>query len=397
MFKNYCQKCVNPISGVNLNFDREFICSACLTHEGFKKIDEVEWKKRKNSFSKILNSYKKQKNNYDCIIPVSGGKDSYYQTHIAIEYGLKPLLVTYHGDNYLPEGDYNRDRMREVFDVDHIVFGPSQKKLKILNLLSFKLMGDMNWHNHCGITTYPVIIANLFKIPLIIWGETPVDIFGMFGPKDYVEMSNRIRIEHDLRGFLPDDLMKKSNGKLKPKDMVWAHYPDEMSLYKNNIRGIYIGNYFKWLPNKHFKLIQKNYGWKTRKEKFDRTYRTFSNLDNIFENGVHDYLKFIKFGYGRGTDHSSKDIRDNLISRTLGIKNVLKYDHVIPRDLKIWCKYVDISEDEFYFTADKFRDSNTWWIEDGKWYKNCIDGEIRSYGVTTFNINQINKFNKTRS
>jgi hypothetical protein len=83
-----------------------------------------------------------------------------------------------------------------------------------------------------------------------------------------------------------------------------------------------------------------------------------------------------------------------LISRTLGIKNVLKYDHVIPKDLKIWCKYVGISEDEFYFTADKFRDSNTWWIEDRKWYKNCIDGEIRSYGVTTFNINQINKFNK---
>ena len=82
----------------------------------------------------------------------------------AIKYGLKPLLVTYHGDNFLPEGDYNRDRMREVFDVDHIVFGPSQKKLKILNLLSFNIMGDMNWHNHCGITTYPIIIANLFKL-----------------------------------------------------------------------------------------------------------------------------------------------------------------------------------------------------------------------------------------
>ena len=82
-----------------------------------------------------------------------------------------------------------------------ILFLDQAKKPKILNLLSFNIMGDMNWHNHCGITTYPIIIANLFKVPLIIWGETPVDIFGMFGPKDYVEMSNRIRIEHDLRGF----------------------------------------------------------------------------------------------------------------------------------------------------------------------------------------------------
>ena len=78
----------------------------------------------------------------------------------------------------------------------------------------------------------------------------------------------------------------------------------------------------------------------------------------------------MKFGYGRGTDHSSKDIRDGLINRNSGVNNVLKYDHVIPRDLKYWCKYVGISLDEF-FKADKFRDNNTWWIEDRKWFKNC--------------------------
>ena len=72
---------------------------------------------------------------YDCVIPVSGGKDSYYQTHLmAKEYGLKPLLVTYHGNNYLPEGEYNRDRMREVFDADHLVLGPSVEVLKKLNV-----------------------------------------------------------------------------------------------------------------------------------------------------------------------------------------------------------------------------------------------------------------------
>lgn len=394
MSKIYCKKCVSPISGVSLNFSENLVCSACSTHENFKKLPSKEWKRREKLFSNICKSYSKQKNNYDCVIPVSGGKDSYFQTHLAIKYGLKPLLVTYQGDNYLPEGDYNRDRMREVFDVDHIVFSPSQKKLKILNLLGFNIMGDMNWHNHCGINTYPIIIANMYKIPLIIWGETPGDVYGMFGPNDFVEMSNRVRIEHEMRGFLAEDLIKKSKGKLNEKDMVWAQYPSEDSLLKNKIRGIYIGNYFKWQPNIHYKLMKKKYGWKESKKKFERTYRTFSNLDNIFENGTHDYLKFIKFGYGRGTDHSNKDIRDGYITRKQGVKNVLKYDHAIPKDLSFFCKYVGISKDEFFYKADKFRNKNSWWIEDRKWFKNCIDGKVRSYGETTFNSKEINNFNK---
>jgi N-acetyl sugar amidotransferase len=394
--KLFCKKCVNPISAVNVNFSLESICSVCKSHETFWKISRKDWKKRKILLENILKKYKKQssKQNYDCIVPVSGGKDSYYQTHIVQSFGLKPLLVTYDGDNYTEEGAYNRDRMRHVFNTDHIVFGPSIEKLKILNLAAFKLMGDMNWHNHCGITTYPVLIANKLKIPLIIWGETPLDIFGMYNSNDLVEMSNRIRIEHDLRGFNSNDLIKASNGKLNEQDMLWTNYPNENELFQNNVRGIYIGNYIKWDPNRHYKQMRKLYGWKTKKKPFDRTYRNFSNLDNIFENGVHDYLKFIKFGYGRGTDHSSKDIREGVIDRKKGVKNVLKYDHVIPKDLNYWCKYVGISNDEFFKIADKFRSKDVWWIENSKWHRYCIDGKVRSYGFTTFTTKEINKFNK---
>ena len=130
-------------------------------------------------FENILNEHKSQ-SNYDCIIPVSGGKDSYYQAHqIVEEFKLKPLLVTYDGNNYLPEGIYNRDKMRENFDADHLIFGPSVKSLRELNIQCFKIMGDMNWHAHCGIYTYPFQVAVKFKIPLLIWGETFWDISGM--------------------------------------------------------------------------------------------------------------------------------------------------------------------------------------------------------------------------
>ena len=187
----YCGMCLYPEVAVNLDIT-DNVCSACRTAIEFNKMSEEFWLKRKSAFEKILSEKKSNsENDYDCIIPVSGGKDSYFQTHkIVTDYGLKPLLVTYHGNNYLPEGDYNRDRMRHVFDADHLVFGPSVEVLKKLNLLGFEKMGDMNWHAHCGIFTYPIQIAVKFKIPLIIWGEIAWDIAGMHDPEDYVEFSD---------------------------------------------------------------------------------------------------------------------------------------------------------------------------------------------------------------
>ena len=120
--------------------------------------------------------------NYDFLIPVSGGKDSYFQTHVAVqELGLKPLLVTYHGNNYLPEGERNLQRMREVFDCDHIFFRPSVDTLIKMNRLGFRVLGDMNWHAHCGIFTFPIQVAVRYRVPLILWGEHGfMDLGGMY-------------------------------------------------------------------------------------------------------------------------------------------------------------------------------------------------------------------------
>ena len=133
----YCNRCMYPAVAVNLSIDDEGICASCRTAEEFEKLTPEFWDKRRQKFEQQIEEIRKNNSSeYDCIIPVSGGKDSYYQTHVmATEYGLKPLLVTYHGNNYLPEGDYNRDHMRHAFDADHLVFGPSVEVLKKLNRL----------------------------------------------------------------------------------------------------------------------------------------------------------------------------------------------------------------------------------------------------------------------
>ncbi|MGI0482880.1 N-acetyl sugar amidotransferase [Geminocystis sp. CENA526] len=378
----YCTKCVYPQVSVNLELDEEGVCSACRVAEKFEELSEEFWAMREQKFAKIVDRIvKKNQSNYDCIIPVSGGKDSYFQTYIMAEkYGLKPLLVTYHGNNYLPEGDYNRDRMRHLFNADHLVYGPSVEVLKKLNRICFKKMGDMNWQNHCGIFTLPVIVAVKFNIPLVIWGETTWDISGMYEPDDFVEFSNRVRHEHGLRGYEWYDLINEPDEPLTEKDMMWAKYPTDEEILKVGVRGLYIGNFFKWNPYKHTDLMKQKYQWKEAEQPFERTYRRISNLDDRYENGIHDLLKFVKFGYGRASDHASKDIRLGYMSREEGIEKVREMDHVVSSDLEYWLNYVNMTETEFWEIADTFRNPRVWWIENDMWYKDNIWGEPSAYG-----------------
>ena len=391
----YCKSCVYPFVTVNLEISDDGICSSCKSFEKAQNLSDDFWKKRKKRFQEIIDeTLKNNSSNYDCLIPVSGGKDSYYQAHVMVkEFGLKPLLMTYHGNNYLPEGDFNRDQMRHQFDADHIVWGPSIDVLKKLNRLGFKKMGDMNWQNHCGIFTAPISIATKFNIPLIIWGEIAWDISGMFEPDDFVEFSARVRHEHGLRGYEWYDFLDDDE-KLTEKDMIWAKYPSDEEIIRVGARGLYVGNFFNWDPNWHTEMVQKEYGWKPAQQSFERTYRTMSNLDDRYENGIHDLMKFIKFGYGRCSDHASKDIRTGYMTRDEGVKMVRKYDHVVSSDLYHWLDYVDMDEETFWKIADSFRDPNIWWIENNKWYKENIWGDPSSYGETYLNEEQKKKYQR---
>ncbi len=385
----YCTKCLYPaVAATPLTFDENGVCSGCRVS---KQADEVNWDERFEMLKKLTNEYKAD-NNYDIIIPVSGGKDSYYQTHVAVKMmGLKALLVTYHGNNYMEEGEYNLRRMRDVFDCDQIIVKPSVDVLIKMNRIGFKLQGDMNWQNHCGIFTVPMQVAVRYNVPLMMWGEHAfMYLGGMYSYNDFVEFTAKFRLEQGLRGYdwcdFTDDGLEKLGRPdikegLRPKDLLWAQYPSDEEIASIGVRGIFLSNFQRWEPNKHTKLVQNLYQWRPAQQPFERTYRMMSNLDDMHENGIHDYLKFIKFGYGRGSDHVCKDIRDGLISKDEGIAMVRKYDHVKPyRDLERWLAYVGMAEEEFDAICDTFRDPRVWRIENGQWVKDNLWGGSSAYG-----------------
>ena len=370
----WCTRCVYPgISAAPMEFDADGVCMGCRMSEVKNAITADEWTRRGALLREIAESYRcHDGSRYDCVIPVSGGKDSYFQVHVVTqELGLNPLLVTYNGNNYTEVGWRNVHRMKEVFNVDHIFFSPGVDLLIKLNRLGLEIMGDMNWHAHVGITTLPIRIAVQHKVPLLFWGEHGyLDLCGQFSMDDFPEMSYRDRLEHFARGYEWNYMVGREG--ITARQMLAYRYPSDQELFDLNLRGIYLGNYLHWEANDHLKLVVERYGFEVSDEPFDRTYRTMSNLDDMHENGVHDYLKYIKFGYGRATDHVCKDIRAGLMDREQGIAMVRRYDHVKPRDLQRWLRYTGMDEATFDRIADTFRDIRVWRRDGNEWYKDNI-------------------------
>lgn len=387
----YCKECTYPIVAVNLAMSDDQVCSGCIVHKEKMKIN---WEEREKKFKKLLFSYK-SKNNYDCIIPVSGGKDSHFQAHYIKELGLNPLLVTYYTHNYTQTGEENLKNMANTLGLDHYVFYPNKKVVSKMNKIGFEMTGDMSWHFHCGAWTVPFQVGVKFNIPLIIYGEHGfTDLAGQFSMMDFPEYTKKARAEDTLRGFTEIDFIGKEG--LTKKDLNWAIYPSDEEIEKIGLRGIFMGNYVYWDANKHLNIAKK-IGFKENPEPYERTYRKFSNVDDIHENGIKDYLKYIKFGYGRCTDHTSKDIRLGVMTREEGIKLVKKYDHVKPKkSLDYFLQMTNLKEEEFDVIADKFRDDRVWWIEGNKWVKNNIWGEPQAYEDVKLSLDEQKKYNKSK-
>lgn len=162
----YCVRCCMPETQEGIVFDEMGICQACQSSE--QKI-HISWVDREKELRKILNEAKeKAGNNYDCILPISGGKDSFFQAHVLTKiYGMKPLAVTFSHNWFSETGFYNLQRCLEVFELDHIMFTPNRALVNKLAKKSIQEIGDSCWHCHAGVGAFPLHIASKFNIPLL--------------------------------------------------------------------------------------------------------------------------------------------------------------------------------------------------------------------------------------
>ena len=348
----YCKKCLYPETKPEINFDNDGICAACKTLE---KNQKINWNERRLELKKILDNYKSDDgSNYDCIIPVSGGKDSTYQTHIIKnEFKLNPLVVSFHPRDFTELGRKNLDNLKNL-GVDCIEFTSNPKIYKKLAKFGLMELGDCAWPEHMGIFTVPVQVAVSYKIPLIIWGENPQMEYG--GPASVSNTQFLDKEWNEKHGgyFLdkvkPTDMVKYG---IKLKDLQPYLYPSDDDIKKIGVTGIFLGYYLKWDARKQLDVIKKM-GFSTLEKNNEGTYTNYENLDTKFV-AMHDYFKFLKFGFGRATDHASIDIRNNRITREQGLDLVKEYDGKIPlRYFDEFLQEFELTEDEFIEICEKF-------------------------------------------
>jgi len=379
---NYCTRCVYPANArPGIVFDEHGVCSGCRLIESRPVID---WSAREKMLREILMEYKARqrakRNPYDCIVPVSGGKDSTYQVWVLrTKYELNPLLVTYNHTFNTPLGLRNLTNLIERMDCNLIRFTTAPGAAKRLAKHMLKKVGDITWHYHAGIMTFPSQVAVKFDIPLVVWGEEGFsELVGMHNQDDLVEFTKKKRQEHSMRGFEPEDLLEEPDCPLSEYDLAPFFYPSEEDLERVGVRGVYLSNFMSWNGRKQTEFLIENLGFETA-QKRERTFNLYDKLDDIHANGLHDYLKYLKFGYGRATDDASTEIRHGRMTREQGIEMVMKHDHVRPSDADVFLEAVGMAENELLRIVEPMRDPAIWARDaSGRWAaKDNVGNHVR--------------------
>ena len=366
-----CKKCIQPDTRPGIFFDENGICGACIWNEEKLK---VNWIEREQKLQEISDWAKRtSKSNYDCVVGVSGGKDSTLQAITARDkLGLRCLLVNAEPEGITDIGKYNIENLKNLgFDV--LSLRPNPKIMKKLVKRDF-----YKYLNPVKITEYSLyassyIVAEQFNIPLIIQGENAgltlgISSSGLGKGYDALKANQGPTLGSGWMEYL------EVEGVLE-KDLFLFHY-DQNRLRKKNIQAIYIQYFLKeWGYRGNAEFAQKH-GLKFR-ENFNPenigTYMPFAQLDTTLH-VVNQMLKSIKLGFGECVDHACYDLRDGKISRNEAVELVKKYDAKCDsKYIDEFCEYIEITTDEFWNNVDKFRGTMWGKNSDGIWNNTFFD------------------------
>ena len=360
---NYCKKCILPSTRPNIYISKKTnVCSVCSNLNVVKK--KINWNIRKKEFENLIKKSKKNKNVYDCVIPVSGGKDSTWQVANAIKYNLKPLCITWKTPSRSVIGQQNLKNLINL-GVNHIDFSINPKVEKKFILESFVKYGEPLIPMHMAMHALPAQIANFFKIPLVFWAENSRIEYG----GKNIKLNEKYMTDNwrKLFGNTKSTTYKDWAGKkLNLKELSTYSWVSDKVKKKKNIKEIFLGYYFKWDPKKIYDFSKKK-GFKAAKKPKTGIYN-FADIDDEFLITIHHWLKWYKFGFTRVWDNLSIEIRNNRIKRSKAINIIKKIGANNPsKEIKLFCKYLGISERYFFKVANKFRNKDIWYKEKNTW------------------------------
>lgn len=367
----FCTKCVMPDTKPDLHFDENGVCDACKSQEA--KNDKIDWEAREKEFIEIVKRYKTHPD-YDCAIGVSGGKDSTFQVLKMLELGLNPLCICFEPTIPTKIGRKNLENLNNLgVDLIHIKRNPIVYKK--LAKEAFKRTGDNEWQNHLGIfTTVPKFAVN-FNVPLIIWGESPQIEYGGPAASKSRNTLDRQWLEEfgGLLGNRISDMIGVDG--LTKEDLHLYTYSKDDDINRVGVTGLFLGYYFKWDLREVLKK-SKQHGFRVADRPIETTYEDFENLD-CYSNHLHDYLKYVKYGFGRATDNACLDVRLGYITREEAVRLVTKYDGRLPnKSIKKYLKFTGFSQEEFDKIVDSYTNKRIFKRDENGKFLRDIDGSL---------------------
>jgi N-acetyl sugar amidotransferase len=314
----------------------------------------IDWDARSAELRRLAKSHHNP-NGYDCVIPVSGGKDSTFQVLKALEYGFHPLAVCFETTLPTEIGEQNLDALRNLgVDLIHVKANP--KTSKRLTKYTFENFGVGQWALFLGAYVMPTRIAIQMGIRLIIWGET----VGEYGASDEDSQYSGVDVYQvekggfGLVGITFDDLI---NSGFSEMEIALYKWPSRDTIRDSKLRAIHLGHFVDWNQREIVKLLAQH-GWHPNPTTTGSSYTGYNGIDcDALE--VHDYLKYVKFGYGRATDEACLDIRHGRISREEGLRLVERHDSTVPHAaIARFAEYIGVSGAEAMATIYRFTNDN---------------------------------------
>ena len=350
----WCKSCVLPDTRPNLIIMEDGRCNACHSHASKPTIP---WHEREKDFVKVVQNAKRQSTGYDCIIPVSGGKDSTWQTLKCLEYGLNPLAVTWKTPSRTKLGQDNLDNLISL-GVDHIDYQINPRIEAKFMVKTFESLGSTAIPMHLAIFNIPLMLAVRFKIPLIIWGENSAFEYGAADEQhtgfklDKTWLRN-YGVTHgtDASSWICDELRREE---------LTAYFgPDDQQLSEFTPNAIFLGHYFEWDPESTASVAKAN-GFKFNSGIARTGYYDFADIDDDFIS-IHHWMKWYKFGFTRAFDNLSLEIRNGRLKREQALEILLKIGDSTPYDdIERFCSFSGITQSEFFSIAETFRNSVIW-------------------------------------
>jgi len=395
----FCKRCVisnqRPSSSIEfkntagdskktINLDEDGICDACRVAE--QKTD-VDWQAREAELRELCDRHRRTDGRYDCIVPGSGGKDSFYAAHVLKhEYDMHPLTVTWAPHIYTDWGWRNFQRWIHA-GFDNQLFTPDGRVHRLLTRLAVDILLHPFQPFILGQKNIAPKMSLLYDVPLVFYGENEAEYGNAKADaakptRDSSYYTTADMSEVKIGGVSVAEL--ESDFGISRAELMTYMPADPNQLADKGTEVHYLGYYLKWHPQSCYYYSQTHGGFEPSPERTAGTYSKYNSIDDRIDD-FHYYTTFVKFGIGRATYDAAQEIRSDDIDREEGIALVRRYDGEFPeRFFDEILTYLSIPENEFpvasqmfeqpvmdreYFErlCDNFRSPHIWKHENGAW------------------------------